>query len=245
MVKKSDTQARSQSGNVLFIILIAVALLGILTAVVQSGSNSESSNIDDESLSIKISQTQSYVAELERAVLYIMRQAVSESDIRFALPNDDSTDYGDIDAANGDGQTHIFQVFHRDGGAANYRLPETGISDGSTWEFVGMTHIPGIGTSRGDLVAVLPNVTDAFCARINAINGQTGAPTDTGACIYPSNNSARFDGGQQFEDSAPNTFDEATFEQDSSAGAVKPAPQACVVCTTGGANYFYHVLLAR
>lgn len=234
---------KNESGNVLFIILLAVGLIAALTAAIQGSNNSESANIDDETIAIRVSEIQNYAAELERAVLYIMREAVSESDIRFAHP-DAHSDYGDIDDTNSDGQQHIYQVFHRNGGAANYRTPPTAINDGSAWEFTGMNHMPGMGTSRADLIAVLPNLTQNACERVNQLNGQTGSPDDTGACLYLANDSGRFDNGQDFDDSSPNTMDESSFEQDSSVSAVRPSPQACVSCADGN-NYFYHVLLAR
>lgn len=237
MPKNVKARRHNERGNVLFIILIAVALIGILTAVIQNSNNSDSANIDDETLAIKITEVQSYASELERAVLYIMESGKSESDIRFAHA-DAHSDYGDLSADPDPSD----QVFHRDGGAANYRTPPAGLNDGSAWEFFGGTHLPAIGTGRADLIAVLPNATQAFCDRINEINGQSGTPTDTSACLG-NVVTDRFDDSDQFV-SAPNTVDEATFEQDPAYSAVRPAPQACVRCADSN-NYLYYVLLAR
>jgi hypothetical protein len=184
-----------------------------------------------------------------------MRDGISESDIRFAH-YDAHADYGDITVADG---THGFknQVFHPDGGAAEYRAPPNGINDGSAWEFYAGTQIPGIGTvTRGDLVAVLPNVTEDFCNKINIINGQTGTPADTGTTAASGSDPGncvnvgalgRFDAGQQYYDDPDlNTMDETTFVQDANTSAVRPTPQACVVCSVGTTTRnFYHVLLAR
>lgn len=239
---------KNESGNVLFIILLAVVLIGLLTAALQSSNNSENSNIDDETLIIRTTEVQRYASELERAVLYIMQNNKSEEDIRFAHPNAHA-DYGDL-SADADPSD---QVFHSDGGAANYRDPPTGVNDGSAWEFYGSTHLPGVGTGRADLVAVLPNVTQAFCDRINELNGQTGTPADTGTVATTGSNAGscvhgaalgRFDDIQQFYTTA-NTVDDTTFEQDPTVSAASPAPQACVVCSIGPANHFYHVLLPR
>jgi hypothetical protein len=167
-----------------------------------------------------------------------MESGKSESDIRFAHA-EAHTDYGDL-SADADPSD---QVFHRDGGAANYRTPPTGLNDGSAWEFYGATHLPAIGTGRADLIAVLPNVTQAFCDRINVINGQSGTPSDPATCLG-NVVTDRFDDGNQFASSA-NTVDEATFEQDPTYSAVRAAPQACVRCAADSNNYFYHVLLAR
>lgn len=232
----------------LFIILIAVVLVGLLTAAIQSGGGPEGAHIDKETLVIRTSEVQQYAGELERAVRFVMDNGKSESDIRFAHPAA-AADYGDL-SADADPSD---QVFSPAGGAAAYRQPPAGINDGSAWEFYGGTAIPGAGTGAADLIAVLPNVTAAFCERINALNGQSGTPADTGSaaaagsapgdCLHLGPN-GRFDDGRQFY-STPNTADEATFAQDPNTGAARTALQACVRCNIGPALHFYHVLMVR
>lgn len=240
-----QTLYAQQSGNVFFIILLAVALLGLLSAALMQGSDSGSSNIDDETLSIRASEFERTAGEIERAVTSLLQNGVSESDIRFSHA-DAPSQYADAGAADSE------QVFHLSGGAATYRDPPDAISDDSPWEFFGGTHIPGVGTSKADLVAVLPNVTDQFCAKINAMNGQD-APQDTGGsigsgaspgnCVYTGSD-GRFGSARQFFD-PPNTMSEASFAQDTNLSAAKPALEACVVCAADNNNYAYHVLLAR
>lgn len=241
-----------QSGNVLFIILIAIVLIGLLTAAIQFTGRSDGNNIDKETLIIHASEVQRYASELERAVNYIMESGQSESALRFAHP-DAPSDYGDLTA---DPDTRD-QVFASDGGGAAYREPPEGVNDGSPWEFYGGTHVPGMGTGRAELVAVLPNVTEEFCTRINALSNQTLNPFDSGSGLASGNNagdnagscinlgdSGRFIG--QFH-TTPNTMDDANFEQDTaySPSVPYPAPQACVGCSEGNAFHFYHVLLVR
>lgn len=245
---------QNQSGNILFIILLAVVLIGLLTAAIQSTSRSDGSSIDSEQVVISTSEVQRYASELERAVNYILQDGKSESDIRFAH-YDAHADYGDLGADTDPSD----QVFHPDGGAANYRPIPTGVNDGSAWEFYGGTHIPGIGTpSRAELVAVLPNVTQAFCDRVNELNGQTGTPSDTGGskasgtsagnCVDLGAN-GRIGSStittQFYASGTINTMDETSFEQDPNTSAARPAAQACVSCAADGNNHFYHVLLAR
>lgn len=238
----------AERGNVLFIILLAVVLIGLLTAAIQSTSRPEGANIDKETVVIRVSEAQQYAGELERAVRFVMENGKSEGDIRFAHP-DASADYGDL-AADADPSD---QIFSADGGAASYRPPPAGVNDGSAWEFYGGTAIPGVGTGAADLIAVLPNVTPEFCERVNALNNQTGTPADTGATTASGGNPGdclnigsigRFSDGRQFY-ATPNTVDEATFAQDPNTSAVRSALQACVQCSIGPARHFYHVLLAR
>ena len=228
-----------ESGNIIFIVLGAIILLGFLTAAIQMSSRPEGSNIDGETLTVRASQVRQYAVELEQAVAYIMRGGASEEDIRFAHPDADAG-YGVITA------DPEHQVFDRRGGGATYRAPPAGINDGSAWEFYGGTHLPDAGSDKAELIAVLPNVTKAFCDKINDMNGYDALPEDTGATATSSGTAGgclqmgadgRFSAGQKFFDTA-NTTDEATF-------SVKPSLEACVLCAADGKYHFYHALMVR
>lgn len=235
---------QSERGNILFVVLLAIVMIGALTVAIQSGNNSESSNIDDETLAIRATEVQRYASELERAITFILQNGISESDIRFAHP-DANSDYGDL-SADGDPTD---QVFHQNGGGAEFRAPPSGVNNGSAWEFYGNTALPNVGSSAADLVAVLPNVTQAFCDHINRINNQrSDQPEDTGTTATSASNAGecinagaagRFDNAVQFY-ATPNTTDTSTF-------TTLPAQQACVSCTglTGDPLHFYHVILPR
>jgi len=234
MFKQSAApKPNKQSGNVIFFVLLGVALIGIVTVAVRSGGSG--TNIDAESLTIKTAQVRQHAQELERAVTYIMQNGASEVELRFAHP-EASSDYGDIT-----NNPHR-QVFGVSGGGAEYRAVPSGLNDGSPWEFYAHTHIPGVGSQRADLIAVIPNVIPEFCARINQINGQTGEPrTDSGGdCIH--NQTLRFSSSNLYQDAAPNELDDSA-----ASFAVTPAMQACVDCNPSGtpAYHFYHVLMAR
>ncbi|MCE7887771.1 MAG: hypothetical protein DYH13_09775 [Alphaproteobacteria bacterium PRO2] len=250
-----DKTRSAERGNILFMILIAVVLIGLLTAAIMSTSTTDGANIDKETLVIRASEVQRTASEYERAVLFIVSNRKSETDIRFAHPAADAA-YGNLTDADTLEEQQV-QVFHANGGGASYREPPEDIqtATGGKWEFYGGTAIPGVGTSRPDLIAVLPNVTQQFCNKINDLNGQpvTPTPEDTGSSaagvgvtgdclnIGPL---GRFNGTQQFY-TLPNTMDETTFAQDPNTSAARPALQACVQCDIGPALHFYHVLLAR
>jgi hypothetical protein len=248
---RHDNRA-NERGNLLFMILIAVVLIGFLTAAIMSGSGSENANIDKETLVMRVSEAQREANEYERAVLFITSNALSEATIRFAHPAADAS-YGDLSADTADERKS--EVFDPQGGAATYHKPPADINDGSAWEFYGGTAVPGVGSDKADLVAVLPNVTLQFCNKINEINNQspTTPPQDTGGslasgaspgdCVAQGPN-GRFNDTQQFY-ATPNTMDETTFAQDPSTTAARTALQACVQCTAGNTYNFYHVLLAR
>ena len=232
MPQNTHHHRQYESGNVLIIILLAVALIGALTAAMQ-GTAQQSAHIDKETLILRVSEVQRYASELERGVNYIMQNGHSENDLRFAYPNAHS-DYGDLSA---DSDTSD-QIFDRLGGAAHYGTPPKNINDGSTWEFYGHTALPQVGSNAADLIVVLPNVTQSFCERVNSIIGydDTSQPTDSSICIN-GGASQRFDDTTQF-DSSPNTVADATF-------SIKPSMQGCVQCTNDNSYHFFHVLMAR
>jgi len=219
-----------QSGNVLFIVLMAIVLIGALSAALR-GTTQSNANIDSETLIIRAAEIKSHANEIERAILFIMQSGKSEADIRFSHP-DAPTDYGDLD--NDTDQTD--QVFSSTGGAATYRTPPDGINDASPWEFYGHTALPNTGSDAAELVAVLPNVTQSFCDLINRNAGFTAQPRDTGTCVN-GGASMRFDDGMQF-DTTPNTVATGTF-------SVTPVSQACIECINNGSLHYVYVLMTR
>lgn len=224
----------AEQGNILFYILLGIVLLGALTVAVRN-SGDGLDNIDREDMILKSTQVQRYARDLSLAVSGLIRDGISETDIRFAHP-DAATEYGTIttDPEN--------QVFASEGGKVSYTTPPNGVNDGSLWEFFGTSDIPQIGSDRAELIAVLPNVTEAFCYAMNSQLGfaQGTLPTDdatgtTPDCVMGASTD-RFTGS--FLDSTPNTLDETTFSR-------LPALQACVYCASDSTYNYYYVLLAR
>jgi hypothetical protein len=223
-----------ESGNVIVFILMAVVLIGIVTAAIRSGGD-ESANIDNEQLAIRTSEIRQYASELERGITFIMNNGVSENDLRFAIPSPATSadeEYGDID-------THeTTQLFSRKGGGAAYRPNGAGVQVApARWEFYGYTALPQVGSERADLVAVLPDVTPEFCAAINRTNNYDGQPLDDGTCV-DSGMSHNFDDDEQFtDDGSQNTMDTGSFSS-------FPAAEGCVKCDDGKL-YYFHVLMKR
>lgn len=239
MKKLAPRSGHAESGNIIFFILLAIVLVGLVTAALRSG-GIEGANIDREDMVIKVAQVRQNAAELERAVTLVMQNGISEVEISFAADHSSAVAYGTYD------DNAKAEVFNPKGGGAIWRNPPSGVNDGSFWEFYGTTSAPGVGTDRADLIAVLPNVAKSFCDAVNKINEQPVAitPADDATCLT---------GGTVFKgltppDSTPNPFSdpgspmsETTFRQ--GPDSVAPAGQACVSCS--GVYHFYHVLLSR
>jgi hypothetical protein len=221
----------SESGNIVLLVLLAIVLIGLVTAALRSGSPQDS-GIDKEKLVVSASRVRTYAAELERAVAFVMQNDGSENDIRFAHPSANAA-YGTITT------TPKQQVFATDGGGAEYKQRPDGISwpghDTDAWEFYGDVAAPGAGTNLADLVAVLPYVSTEFCTQINQMNGfpsGTAPPSDSPGCV---NSGTRFGAVNQFS-ATPDTI-EGAFPH-------TPALEGCVSCGAGSLHFF-HVLYAR
>lgn len=229
--QQHQQQNENERGNILFMVLLAVVLIGLLTAAIKGVSNNEGSNIDNETLAIRASEVQRQAGGFEYGARIMLHNGISESALRFADPKANSA-YGDLSADSDPSD----QLFSPDGGAATYENPPSGVNDGSQWEFYGHTAMPGVGSQRADLIAVLPNVTDEFCSYINKIDGYTTTtqPTDSGTCLEDS--SKRFNDSTQY-DASPNTPDSATF-------TIPSATEGCVECGDS-TKHFFHVLVAR
>ena len=231
-------QYQEQRGNVIFMILLAVVMIGYLTVAVMNSGTSDSVQVDDEIFAVKASQIRGYFGTLERGVNYMLQNGASPSQIRFAHPRADN-DYGDLSSA----PDVTVQMFAPEGGGAPYRRAPSDITEGEAWEFYGTSAAPAVGSGEADLMVVLPNVRADFCAYFNQINGQPDVLNDTGACV-DAGAAGRFSDSTQFS-SSPNTFEEAGFTQDSVRSIVAPAPQACVYCGSDAQYHIYHVLYAR
>lgn len=239
-MKYDQNQPRNtQSGNVLWFILITIALLGALTMVLSHGGSQVDQTGNVEQNSIKTSALLRYTKGIEQAISQLKLDGVSESDISFQ--NDKTT----VNYTNASCTSSACRIFGTGGaGLAYQNFPD--INDGSDWIFTGANNVGTtagpIGTtadgSGNDLVMLLPNVNTALCKQINKDLGVGTAGTlpsdDTGVLTtaftgsYPTGALNILDG------------DATPFELDG-----KPA--GCFIDTAANPDvtYFYYVVLAR
>lgn len=222
-----------QSGNVLFMILIGVALFAALSFAVSQSMRS-SMDISDEQLELKINKFLTQASNIKSGVDMLYNNGIGEADISFAYPLING--YGTFETSPSD------EVFNPSGGGVSYSdLPE-GLNDGSQIEFYGHTRAPDIGLDdTADLILVAPNVTVQICQKINnMISSSTTAdiqiPDDNNSdskCVYTSSTD-QYDGTFS---STPNQMDGGTNDF-----TVTPAPYGCVKCADDSYHIFYTLL---
>lgn len=178
-------QVNRESGNVLFLILIAVALFAALSyAVTQSTRSGAGSTDREQSLLASASLTQ-YPTALRTAVVRMLLAGLDIKDLAFNDPS------------NFTGVSESYLVFHPDGGGAVFQNPASDVMQSGAsgrWYHNFNYYIPNIGRSgtssdAADLIAFLPNINSPSCQRVNQ---QMGIRLDDTSCSYTPNNIPQF-----------------------------------------------------
>jgi len=156
----------NQSGNVLFYILIAVALMAALSyAVTQSGRGSASS-LTKGKASIYASEIIEYGNILSQSVSQVMLRGYKNTEISFE--NDVVSGY-----ENANCMENGCKIFNINGGGLTFLKSPEYANDGTDWVFT-VNRVINIGTQIGggetsdlDLVMVLQNINKTVCEQIN------------------------------------------------------------------------------
>ncbi|NCC21537.1 MAG: hypothetical protein EOM26_03635 [Alphaproteobacteria bacterium] len=171
-MKKCSRQ--HEGGNVLFLILIAVALFAALSYAVTQSSRSGAGTADGETALVNSAQITQYPAAVRTSIVRMIIGGVDVTELEFDPPP-----YTDSTAGR--------RVFHpADGGATYVTAPPDVMHDGQqgTWVFSSSFQIVDIGTTgdgdatANDIIAFLPGVARSVCQKINSELGITGG-TDT------------------------------------------------------------------
>lgn len=210
----------TESGNALFLILIAVILFAALSyAITQS--NRSGGNPSRETNLISGTTVTQYPSAIRTAITRMILRGGSVSALDFMDPSDGSFNSGSA----------TDKVFHPSGGGAVYQnvdpntvtLDASNVPEGS-WSFLKNKVVTNIGTTAGDVVAVLTNVRQGICERINEqITGSTDIP-DSGLTR-----------AQAITDAA-NPF---------TGTGITGQPFLCVEVATPTSYVYYHVLVEQ
>lgn len=238
-----------ENGNILFIILIAIALFAALSFTVTNVNRGGGAGVSKEQLNIEATDALAYATRMKSAIdILYGRNGISEADLNFSHP-DAPSEYGDPFDTGANPIEN--QIFATEGGGITYETPNPLIrsnpNDTSGWEFLATSRAPEVGfDDTTDLLAVIPNVSEDFCESINILLGYTPGtiPSDTSPeCVYESGSitSDRFTGTFTANGSA-NDMGSSNY---TAQNFRLPAPAACVECGTSEEYHFYYTLLER
>jgi hypothetical protein len=176
----------NEKGNVVFLILIAVALFAALSfAATQTSGGGGGGDAAKETRIMKASQATQYMTAIETTMMKMrISKGCAEDEMSFHMVGvPELVPYlhtPDVDDK--------CKVFHPLGGGVPWAPPPDDINDGTQWVFTGANLIKDVGTNNGgdpvsaELIAVLPNVNRDFCIDMNRKLGVPGAspPVDLG-----------------------------------------------------------------
>jgi hypothetical protein len=171
---------QSESGNVLFLILIAVALFSALSYAMTQSSRSGSGEATGEKSLISAAEITQYPASVRTDILRMMiDNNIPVNQLEFNAPSDFATL-----TLNSAGQATA-GVFHPQGGGATYQLADAAVSASGVqqqWYFNADWSVPLIGTSTtanssgNEVTAFLPNLNEPVCQKIDDQLGITSNP---------------------------------------------------------------------
>jgi hypothetical protein len=234
--KPGGAQRTSERGNVLFLILIAVALFAALSYAVTQSTRSGGGDAGRETNLVNSSTITQYPASIKTAIVrMIVSNGASAETLEFNPPS-----------AFGTLTSTTLGVFHPAGGGATYALAPNSVVTvpNQTWHFNGENQVDNIGLTNGaaapnqasaDLIAFLPNVRTAICTQIHTQLGlSTTLPTEASIVITLDQTNAHGTLLDRFTETG-NTIGDGNI--------LSGQPQGCFV--QGGINVYYHVLVER
>lgn len=239
-----------ESGNALWIILIALALLATLTITVTRSSDTTEDSGNTEQNRIAAGEIIRYAQSVEQIIQRMQMNGISENDISFE--NDDVSGYENANCTTGD-----CKIFDVEGGGLTYKTPKTDWLDKSQsaqalygeWFFPNMVCVSGLddGTACTDgdsvlneeLVIILPYIKKSLCIALNKLANVTnpgGTPPQDDSDSWLATE-GKFAGTYDIDGAVIDDSSELTGQKTGCfEGDTHPA---------AGSYHFYHVLISR
>lgn len=256
----------NQKGNVLFLILIAVALFAALSYAVTQSSRS-GGDASRETNVLNSAQLTQYPASIRTAVMRLTIDGIQDVQLLFSRPEyfleEGDTDYDDAYEAQ-----LTREVFHPIGGGAIYQVASSEMlnpGEDGRWFFNMEFEVPGIGLSRenssagNELIAFLPGVTDSVCRRINMEAGITNnlmadIPTSSNLIASDEQTAGSVNINMERQHSTGNGENYSVPDDEvvlsatlgsGTANVLAGMPFGCFRSGSGGKLVFYSILLER
>lgn len=239
MVYNSNMTKANQSGNVLFLILIAVALFAALSYAVTQSTRAGGANAENEKISLDIGRVRGHAVNLKVAIARMLTNGGQNVNNLNFYYDGFAEDYTNPSCTNS-----RCEVFGSLGGGALWDKPPFTIT-GDDYIISGYSQIPGVGTdapgdpSASDLILIVPYVSETTCRSINKFLGmENQIPTETSGCLVDT-------GGTNFY--FKGTYGIGNVIEDTSdPDALRGKFEMCVRCPGAPDSFhYYEVLVAR
>lgn len=158
-----DEVSLNERGNVLFLVLIAVALFAALSYAVTKSTRTDSVAAHKERTLVSSASMTQYPTALKTSVIRMLLGGADISEIAFDAPDN----FNSISNASAN-------VFHQNGGDAVYQPAEANLMAGNSegvWFFNANWNVPEIGidgAGGNELIAFLPGINSNVCLQTNA-----------------------------------------------------------------------------
>ncbi|MEZ5918997.1 MAG: hypothetical protein R3D66_03480 [Alphaproteobacteria bacterium] len=237
--RRQQKKRVSESGNVLFYILIAVALLAALSYAVTRGGRSGTDNLNAERARLSASELIDFSNALSTAVAQLRLRGVKPDELCF-----DHSGWGGANYNHAGCSDDLHKIFHPSGGGVNWTTAPAEAMDSSAspdnlWHIYGDNEIEQVGTTCAaaacaDLILVVDELSLSVCQEINDLLDVTASgaapPTDTDM------GQTRYIGAFGYS---------ATIGDEAGGSALVGKSSACFQRTAGPEYVFYKVLIAR
>lgn len=242
-------QSNRSSGNVLFLILIAVALFAALAFAVSRSSQTSGGNVSQEKADMLASRFLQHMTDLQSRIMRMRMNGVRDYELNFYYNSTSQTVGGANDNTNCT-QSRCRVYDPNGGGAVAQKLLELRNSPDIDRQFIFYINVPGNGTSAPDIVYVMGgDVKYDVCMALNRRMGLNSIPTNTTIpttsdvvmYAYPVPVGPIPDTGQTIS-VTPAVGSLGTFCACSWEGS---NASLCETLDTHGVRFLFHVLVAR
>lgn len=177
----------TQRGGAFFIIMIAIAIFGALSAVLIRGSRTTMSSLTQDQTRLAAQDMISFASAMQKTVQTMRLRGITETQFDFSNTIYTTLAGSAITTANATCTDTSCKIFAMGGGNLNPILPPSGIGvdqsagSGTNWKagHVGfrVLRVDGIGSGSPDLVMGQIFLTKELCMQINTLLGVTN-PSD-------------------------------------------------------------------
>ncbi len=231
-VMYSEDKYLTQSGFGLFTILLAAVLFAALTYAI-SNMGSGVKNLSSEKVRVSASEIIDQGNRIADAVSRLRLRNIPSTKISFQ---------NSVVAAytNATCTVDSCKIFTYDGGGLDWETPPPNVNGAEDWAYTGDLAIENIGTGDADLVALLPNINNDVCVRINVdlgIHAATASPP-----VIATVTASKFIGPYN---AAPIAISDPLLSQQKSGCLQATALAGSAVTAAANAYVYYQVLIAR
>jgi len=234
---RHNKSAKNESGSVIVIIFVMIAILAALSFVLNQGTRSGANSLNQQQADLAATEILNYTNAVKNAVRNIRIARCDETEISFE--NHLSPGSYTNPNAPADNSCH---VFHPNGGGISYQQPIAQIFDSAFsadgvyghYYFSSRTTVTNMGDSGDELLMIMSFANEQVCQQINSrIFSDTTIISDPADFDKTGNVIGSFD-------------TTASSVIDLSASAIQNgAPMACFESTTHNGYHIYTVLIAR